>query len=343
VTAGSGFLGTWRCEAGHEWQTPVNARAGKGRGCAVCTNQRVLIGHNDLATTHPEIAAQAHGWDPRTEVAGSNHKRDWICPLGHIADQKISDKVKGHGCPICSGKRVLVGFNDLATIRPDLAREADGWDPSTVTAFSKKRRRWRCALGHTWEINVDVRHRHGCPVCAGRVVVAGFNDLASANPALAAEAYGWDPTTKTKYSPKKMKWKCSAGHIFTAAINNRTGGKGCPTCAKSGFDPNAAGYLYFLQHDEWEMLQVGITNYPTRRIHEHELLGWTALEVRGPMDGYLANDLETGILRALKKRGARFAHKAGGSRFDGWSEAWLRHSLDVASMRELLDFVYEDD
>jgi hypothetical protein len=61
------------------------------------------------------------------------------------------------------------------------------------------------------------------------------------------------------------------------------------------------------------------------------------------MKGYLANDLETAVLRALKKRGAQFANKEAVTRFDGWSEAWLLSSLRVQSMKELLGFVYEDD
>ncbi len=32
-----------------------------------------------LAETHPDIAAQAHGWDPTTVAAMSNKKREWIC------------------------------------------------------------------------------------------------------------------------------------------------------------------------------------------------------------------------------------------------------------------------
>ena len=408
VTRGSGFLGTWKCANGHIWQTPVWARTGKGRGCAVCKNQRLLVGFNDLATVSPELAAEAHGWDPSTEMAGSKHKVDWICSQGHIYAATITNRSRGKGCPTCSGRRVLVGYNDLATLRPDIASEAHGWDPTTVTVSSAKTCAWICSLGHIHTSAVYSRQKNGCPVCAGKQVVPGFNDLASANPELAAEAHGWDPTTRTKYSPRKVQWKCPLGHIYSAAINNRSGGKscgycagqqvligfndfasqvphlaheadgwdpstvtkssgikqqwkcdlghrwraavsdrfhgqGCPSCAKTGFDPNKDGYIYFLDHDYWYMFQIGISNQPEKRLHDHELLGWRVLEVRGPMEGHLANDLETAMLRALKKRGAVFANKESGKRFDGWSEAWLSASLHVSSISEILDFVYEDD
>ena len=91
------------------------------------------------------------------------------------------------------------------------------------------------------------------------------------------------------------------------------------------------------------MLQIGITNAPKVRLAQHSKLGWEVLEVRGPMDGHLTNDLETAILRSAKKRGALFANKSGVQKFDGWSEAWMKDSLHVSSLKELLDLVYEDD
>jgi hypothetical protein len=126
-------------------------------------------------------------------------------------------------------------------------------------------------------------------------------------------------------------------------LSDRKAGTGCPTCAKYGFDPNKDGYLYFLEHEEWEMLQIGITNVPDKRLQKHGRSGWTPLEVRGPMDGHLTRQLETGILRTLRKRGAKMGRAAGRGDFDGSSEAWLRSSLPIDSLRELIDFVYEDD
>jgi hypothetical protein len=414
VTRGSGFRGRWRCTLGHEWTTTVSARTTKGRGCSVCANQTVLPGYNDLGTIRPDLATEAYGWDPATEVSGSKRKKMWRCPSGHIYEASLSNRSKGRACPFCAGKKVLVGFNDLATISPTIAAEAHRWDPTTVTVSSAKVREWVCRLGHVFTAAVYSRQTTGCQICAiqsgkpGKQVVVGYNDLASADPGLAAEAYGWDPATVTRYSPKKVQWRCSLGHIYSAAINNRSGGKGCsycsgqrvlagfndfasqfphlahqadgwdprtvtkasgirkpwicdlghkwraptsdrshgqgcPSCAKSGFDPNKDGYLYLIEHDIWQMLQIGITNNPKRRLREHGLIGWTALEVRGPMDGHLTSDLETGILRSLKARGAVFANKTHRQKFDGWSEAWLVSTVPVSSIKELLDLVYEDD
>jgi hypothetical protein len=37
----------------------------------VCVNQKILVGYNDLGTTHPELSAEADGWNPEEFVAGS--------------------------------------------------------------------------------------------------------------------------------------------------------------------------------------------------------------------------------------------------------------------------------
>jgi hypothetical protein len=59
------------------------------------------------------------------------------------------------------------------------------------------------------------------------------------------------------------------------------------------------------------------------------------------MDGSLARPTEQAILKAIKARGAVMASKIGGPPFDGWTEAWLRNSLNVLTVSELLRLVYE--
>jgi hypothetical protein len=238
------------------------------------------------------------------------------------------------------------GYNDLQTTHPDLAAEADAWDPRTTLNGSTKKLQWKCSLGHIWISSPSNRisNGSGCPTCAGFIVLPGFNDLQSQFPDIAAEADGWDPTTVTAFTRKLKKWKCSEGHSWTARISGRTYmGAGCPTCSKAGFDPNKDSYLYFLSHDVWDMHQIGITNFLNKRLHTHQLLGWTVSEVRGPMDGHLTQNLETAMLRSLRKRGAEFANRTDIKKFDGWTEAWMRDSLAVNTLGDLLNFVYNDE
>jgi hypothetical protein len=146
VKAGTGKQLTWRCRFGHEWVTRGADRVA-GKGCPVCSGQRVLPGHNDLQTTHPDLAAQAYGWDPTTVSAGGSVKYGWKCDRGHRWEATIGSRKAGNGCPICSNKNVLPGFNDLSTTHPHLAAQALGWDASTLTAGNDTKKSWRCEFG----------------------------------------------------------------------------------------------------------------------------------------------------------------------------------------------------
>ncbi|MDE0975523.1 MAG: zinc-ribbon domain-containing protein [Candidatus Nanopelagicales bacterium] len=239
ITAHSGKKMPWKCAAkGHEWNAVVaNRTSTNPSGCPFCSNQKVLIGFNDLQTTRPEIAREAN-FDPTTITAGSNKKVPWKCAArGHEWEATVEHRTsRNQGCPVCSNNQVLAGFNDLQTTHPDLAKEAE-FDATTIMAGSHSKLPWKCtAHGHQWEATVKGRTgpgASGCPVCAGKKVLAGFNDLQSKYPEVAAEAM-IDPTTVLAHSQKKMPWKCTAhGHEWEIAVANRTStnATGCPFCS----------------------------------------------------------------------------------------------------------------
>jgi Probable Zinc-ribbon domain len=222
VTAGCNQKRQFRCKLGHlPSPVPVNKQISRGaESCAICSGKQVVVGVNDLATIHPEIAAQAYGWDPRTVTAGSGLKKQFRCKLGHLPKpQPVCNKVAygPSSCGICAGKETLVGFNDLLTTHPEIAAQAHGWDPRTVTAGSAKKFRFRCNAGHISEPKpVQNKVAYGlnsCAVCAGQIVFAGVNDLATTHPEIAAQAYGWDPKTVTAGSKQKRQFRCRLGHL----------------------------------------------------------------------------------------------------------------------------------
>jgi hypothetical protein len=333
----------WICVKNHQWSAVISSRS-SGNGCPYCSGLFVEPGVNDLASTNPELALQASGWDPKTLSANSNKKVKWICDYGHEWEAVVGSRTRGRGCSVCSGHKVLRGFNDLATLNPELAAQADGWDPTTVTSQTHKAVNWTCKLGHKWKATVKNRFRStGCPICSNKQLLIGFNDLATTNPELAAQADGWDPTKVFANTDKKLRWKCSKNHTWSASANNRSQGKDCPSCAEYGFNPGRDGWLYFIENDSLEMFQIGISNVLENRLKKHGLAGWNVIEVRGPMDGFLTQQLEANCLKALEKRGAILGHKAGIDKFDGYSEAWTKASLSVKSIKQILDWVYEDE
>lgn len=134
---------------------------------------KLIVGINDLNTTHPEIAKEAFKWSPTTRSAGSKKKQKWICHLSHIWTAEIKSRTRqGSGCPVCFGRKVLSGFNDLKTKYPEIAKQAYGWDPSLISAGSHKKFKWICNFNHEWEASPNHRTtgKQGCPLCA----ISGF-------------------------------------------------------------------------------------------------------------------------------------------------------------------------
>lgn len=245
TTAGSGITVDWVCSHGHEYVSAPASRTGQGRGCPVCANLRVLEGVNDLATTHPLIAAEWHpglngAMTPRTVVAGSGKKYYWRCPAGHDYLSPVSSRTNGKGCPACAGQQVITGFNDLRTTHPGVAAE---WDheangsrtPESVIAGSARIGHWICALGHHYAKPINQRAAGaGCQYCANRKVLQGFNDLATRYPAIARD---WHTHRNGLLTPADVVpgntprwWKCGAGHEQFGTVPNRIKTQGCTEC-----------------------------------------------------------------------------------------------------------------
>ena len=210
VLPGSHRLVWWQCDHGHEWRAQIKSRV-NGAGCPICANKLVKTGENDLASLYPELAAQWHptkngALTPADVVPGSRRKVWWICPKGHAYQAAISSRSSGSGCPVCAGKKIIPGENDLASQYPDIARQ---WHPTKngaltpdhIAPASNKKVWWICDKGHEYQAVVSSRTQRngGCPYCANKKVLPGFNDLATLYPHVASQ---WHPTLNRPPYPR---------------------------------------------------------------------------------------------------------------------------------------------
>lgn len=183
VTAGSHRKVKWHCDKGHEWDAIVSSVVLDGCGCPYCAGKRAIPGETDLATLRPDLMEQwdfeKNTIDPRETTVAAHDKVWWKCELGHSYEAVVFSRTreKGSGCPYCTGRKVLAGFNDLATLKPKVAEE---WyqtlnghlRPENVSIGSNQKVWWHCRAGHVWRAAVYSRTRKrgaGCPVCAGTV------------------------------------------------------------------------------------------------------------------------------------------------------------------------------
>ena len=160
ITTGSPRKVNWICKEGHRWSASVHKRC-SGHGCHYCSGRLPIVGVNDLATTNPELAEEwdydnNNGLRPEDVLAGSGKKINWIGKkCGHKWKAAIYNRIKGTGCPYCSGRVAISGVNDLATTNPKLAKEWDyennnGLKPEDVMANSGRKVNWKCEKGHRW-------------------------------------------------------------------------------------------------------------------------------------------------------------------------------------------------
>ena len=211
VTHGSNKIVWWNGKCGHEWRASVKNRVIGGSGCPYCSHNAILEGYNDLASQKPELAAE---WSARnapllpTQVTVfANLKAWWKCrECGNEWKTLISTRSDGSKCPYCSGYILLKGFNDFATLYPQLAEEWSDRNlpltPDTVNDKSRKNVWWKCrTCGYEWKSVIHSRAKGAmCPVCADRAVLTGYNDLATTDPHLLDE---WDFDKKPVLNKKE--------------------------------------------------------------------------------------------------------------------------------------------
>lgn len=242
----------WLGECGHEWEAIVGVR-NRGAKCPICSSRQTLTGFNDIKTRYPELQDE-WDYDKNTilpeKVSSLNKLVWWKCGLGHSYEMRISSRVGKQkcGCPYCSipAKKVLTGFNDLATTNPMVLNE---WDydkntilPEEVLAGSAKKVWWKCKQGHSFEQSIVYKTKSKlqstCPYCSHQKLLTGYNDLATTHPYILKE---WDyeknsvlPTQIGVGTHEKIWWKCPFGHSYQTYPSNRCGKQhtGCPICDK---------------------------------------------------------------------------------------------------------------
>ncbi|MBT2501526.1 zinc-ribbon domain-containing protein [Curtobacterium sp. ISL-83] len=168
-----------------------------------------------------------------------------FCARGHAVNYGMSTRPrrKAPRCTSCQPKLPKPGVNDVASKYPDLAHAIDLSRNAGLTAFdinigSSNTYVWICRNGHPFEATAasvtgtDV----GCRFCKGKAVLAGYNDLHTTHPELAAE---WDAANSLKISQvgsgdRAMGyWMCPEGHHEVDEARDRVARGGCGTCERA--------------------------------------------------------------------------------------------------------------
>lgn len=252
VTHGVKKKAWWRCAAGHSWQATIDSRTRnvETRHCPYCDHKKVVVGFTDLTTVNPELAKswdyeKNNGLIPQEVMPGSNRKVWWKCEEGHSWQATIRGRHQGRGCPYCANLKILEGYNDFATVHPELMHrwdyEKNELDPTKISGTAHQWAWWKCEQGHSWQTRIDTMvgvgtETSGCPYCDGKMILKGYNDLLFLRPEIAKEwCYELNdcgPDEVTVGCKKKVWWKCELGHTWQIPVYARTAKfkSNCPYC-----------------------------------------------------------------------------------------------------------------
>ncbi len=149
---------------------PVCALKQRANNCAT-SNLEDSLGHN-----YPDLLKEWSSKNKKSPFEVYPHggkKAWWLCENGHDYHMSITKKTsRDYGCPICSNKQVVPGFNDLKTVYPEIV---EGWDyekntiaPTNITPYSGKYVWWKCENGHSCcqQVVKRTRRHYGCPQCS---------------------------------------------------------------------------------------------------------------------------------------------------------------------------------
>ncbi len=228
----------------------------KGHGCKKCSvienSQKRMMTLEEykmkVAQNHPNVQVLGDYINSKTKIEHQCKK------CGHIWNAVPASIISGRGCPVCAIKSAAEKktkkhdeyIREISQIHPNVQVLGQYIDAKTKILH-------KCLIdGYEWfSAPANMLKTKGCPVCTGKAVLQGYNDLMTTHPHIALE---WDFEKNDKLSPtmvsygcnKKAYWKCPmCGHSYLSQICKRTSGRNCPMCAKENKISNAELRVYY--------------------------------------------------------------------------------------------------
>lgn len=118
----------------------------EGCGCKKCGHDKMRIKRKELCDDFlKKLNKLNNGIIMVGPYINMTTKTDFQCIRNHVWSEKPTVIADGSGCPYCSNQRVWVGFNDMWTTRPDVAKLlTDPNDGYQYTSGSNQRVNFTC-------------------------------------------------------------------------------------------------------------------------------------------------------------------------------------------------------
>jgi Probable Zinc-ribbon domain len=304
LSHGSNLNVMWTCSKGHLYQMSPKHKIRHPDICPVCYNRRLLVGFNDLNSSHPKISELLVSYkDGETVSYGSKKKLLWKC-LEHNHQYLMSPKSKitqNKACPVCSNQVIQKGINNLNFTHPEIASLlVISNNGDQISYGSNKKVLWKC-LVHDHRYLMSPKSKiisgSGCPICSNQQVLPSYNDISTTHPHHANQLVNPElGKTVTYGSNKLLKWQCEEqDHTYKMSPKQKiVDGNSCPKCpSRGGYDPTSPYcHLYVLEAPTHLIFGISSREYPIR-IKEYKLDRQELIIVHG--EGLVIRQLETEI------------------------------------------------
>lgn len=175
--------------------------------------------------THEQFLSELYDVNPHVDILSeyvdSSTRLKCRCKLcGHIYDSTPSNLLRGYRCKLC--------FGSVKKTQEEFEACVKNLFPNVEVRGEYKGARFKVPMhcnvcGGNWDPKAThVLSGHGCPFCAGRAVLAGFNDMWTTAPEMAKMLV--DPNDGYKYtrnSGEKAHFRCpDCGDVSFKTISN---------------------------------------------------------------------------------------------------------------------------
>jgi Zn finger protein HypA/HybF involved in hydrogenase expression len=312
-------------------QTPASHLQGKG--CPSCSGNKKLTTQEFI-----EKSIQVHGYKYSYEksiCSGIHNKLIITCDKHGDFEQIPASHLSGKGCSSCGGRKKLT---KEIFIERAIAIHGEKYSYEKVEYKSANEKVVIICSAHGPFRQTPNKHtslKQGCPSCGGtkKLAAKGFIERAKS---VHADRYDYSKV-EYKSAREKVFIICQEHGIFEQIPASHLNGIGCPSCAKSGFNPDKAGYLYILKATKFNYIKIGISNNPEQRfknLKREAPFNFEALTIKEFQTGQEAYDLEQSLHKQLKHL------NAGLSGFDGCTE-WFKYNSESCEALEKTDILSE--
>lgn len=275
-----------------------------GNGCPKCGKKERKT-NEEIISEFKEVHGEKYDYS-LMEYKNVDTKIKIICPTHGVFEQSpYSHGKQGKGCPKCSGKNLT---------KTELVKEFKMVHGNKYDYKNMKIVHFREKITVTCKDHGDFKilatnHKagKGCPKCAGKNLTN--TEWISKFKQVHGEIYSYKKFDFKATSVKSI-FICKEHGEFEATPSMHIRGRGCPCCAKTGFDQKKPAILYYLKVERKGSIafKVGITNNDLKTRFGKDLAFIKPLKIETFENGKDAYEKEQKILKKfahLKWKGQR--------------------------------------